>query len=498
MAESTQTAAAAAGATAVEAEGGLLDQILKETKPSDDHERQRNQQFIQEVVRQALAAKPGTVISGDLERTIKIWQAEIDKKLSAQLNEVLHHPEYQKLEGTWRGLDYLVKQSETGEALKVKVLNVSKKVLAKDLEKAVEFDQSTLFKKVYEAEYGTLGGHPFGMLVGDYEFGRHPTEDIEFLKKMAGVAAAAHAPFVAAASPQMFNLENFTELNQPRDLAKIFSSVDYATWKSFRESEDSRYVGLTLPRVLARLPYGKATKPIEEFNYEEAVDGTDHSKYQWMNAAWAYAVRVTDAFAKDGWFMRTRGVEGGGKIEGLPVHTFTEDGGRTMKCPTEVLIPDRRENELSELGFLPVLHCKNTDFAAFLGAQSAQKPKKYFDANANANAELSTKFNYLLCVSRFAHYLKVMARDKIGSMMEVSDMNRWLNDWINNYVIANPEDAGEDLKARHPLRAAQVTVTEVKGKPGWYQAVAHLRPHFQLEGLDASMRLVAEIPQKKG
>jgi type VI secretion system protein ImpC len=498
MADQTQAAAAAAGATTVEAEGGLLDQILKETKPTNDRERQRNQQFIEEVVRQALAAKPGTVVAGDLERTIKLWQAEIDKKLSAQLNEILHHPDYQRLEGTWRGLDYLIKQSETGETLKIKVLNVSKKTLAKDLEKAVEFDQSTLFKKVYEAEYGQLGGHPFGMLVGDYEFGRHPTEDIEFLKKVSGVAAAAHAPFIAAASPQMFNLDSFMELNQPRDMAKIFSSVDYATWKSFRESEDSRYVALALPRVLARLPYGKATKPIEEFNYEEAVDGTDHSKYQWMSAAWAYAVRVTDAFAKDGWFMRTRGVEGGGRVEGLPVHTFTEDGGRTMKCPTEVLIPDRRENELSELGFLPLLHCKNTDFAAFLGAQSCQKPKKYFDTAANANAELSTKFNYLMCVSRFAHYLKVMARDKIGSMMEVTDMNRWLNDWISNYIISNPEDAGEDLKASHPLRAAQVTVTEVKGKPGWYQAVAHLRPHFQLEGLDASMRLVAEIPQKKG
>ena len=274
--------------------------------------------------------------------------------------------------------------------------------------------------------------------------------------------------------------------------------MDYATWKSFRESEDSRYVALTLPRVLSRLPYGRDTYPVEEFNYEESVDGTDHAKYLWMNSAWAFAARVTDAFAKDGWFMRTRGVEGGGKVENLPVHTFTADGGVTMKCPTEVLIPDRRENELSELGFLPLLHCKNTDFAAFLGTQTAQKPKKYFDHTANANAELSTKFNYMLCVSRFAHYLKAMARDKVGSMMEVGDMNRWLNDWINNYVLPNPEDAGEESKAKKPLRSAQIQVTEVKGKPGWYQAVAHLRPHFQLEGLEASMRLVAELPQPKG
>jgi type VI secretion system protein ImpC len=498
MAEPTQTAAAAAGATTTEAEGGLLDQILKETKPSDDRERQRNQQFIEEVVRQALAAKPGTVIAGDIERTIKLWQAEIDKKLSAQLSEILHHPDFQRLEGTWRGLDYLIKQSETGDTLKIKVLNVSKKALAKDLAKAAEFDQSTLFKKVYEAEYGTLGGHPFGMLVGDFEFGRHPTEDIEFLKKLAGVAAAAHAPFVASANAQMFGLDSFTELNQPRDLAKIFSSADYAAWKSFRESEDSRYVALLLPRVLSRLPYGKATKPVEEFNYEEGVDGTDHSKYLWMNAAWAYAARVTDAYSKDGWFMRTRGVESGGKVEGLPVHTFTEDGGRTMKCPTEVLIPDRRENELSELGFLPLLHCKNTDFAAFLGAQTAQKPKKYFDAAANANARLSTNLSYMLCVSRFGHYLKVMARDKIGAMMEAKDVEEWLNKWIGNYVLGAPEMAGEEMKARHPLREARVNVTEDKAKPGWYRAVAYLRPHFQLEGLDASMRLVAELPPPKG
>jgi type VI secretion system protein ImpC len=296
----------------------------------------------------------------------------------------------------------------------------------------------------------------------------------------------------------MFNLEDFTDLNQPRDLAKIFASVDYATWKSFRESEDSRYVALTLPRVLARLPYGAATKPVEEFNYEEAVDGTDHSKYQWMNAAWAYAARVTNAFAHDGWFMRTRGVEGGGMVEGLPVHTFTEDGGRTMKCPTEVLIPDRREGELSDLGFMPLLHCKNTDFAAFLGAQSCQRPKKYFAADANANAELSAKFNYMMCVSRFAHYLKVIARDKIGSFMEVDECQRWLNDWINNYTLADPSIAGPELKAKHPLREARVVVSEVKGKPGWYQAVAFLRPHFQLEGLEASISLVAEVPKQVG
>jgi len=473
----------------------LLDQILDQTRPADESQRTRNKQFVEAVVRQALDAAPGSSVGGDVERTIKAWQAQIDQKLSTQLNAVMHHPDFQKLEGTWRGLDYLVKQSETSVTLRIKVLNLSKKQLSKDLERAVEFDQSALFKKVYEAEYGTLGGHPFGMLVGDYEFTKHP-DDVTALQKIAGVAAASHAPFVAAAAPDLLSLQSYTELNQPRDLAKIFQSVDYTQWRSFRESEDARYVALTMPRVLSRLPYGRDTKPIDEFNFEETVDGTDHDKYLWMNAAWAFAARTTDAFAKDGWFMRTRGVEGGGKVEGLPVHVFKEAGGKAMKCPTEVVIPDRREAELSDLGFLPLLHCKNTDFAAFLGTQTAQKPKKYFDTSANANAELSTKLNYMMCVSRFAHYLKVMARDKIGSFAERGDMERWMNSWINNYVIENPEDAGDEMRAKHPLRAAQISVTEVKGKPGYYQAVAHLRPHFQLEGLNTSMRLVAELPQQ--
>jgi len=309
------------------------------------------------------------------------------------------------------------------------------------------------------------------------------------------VAAAAHAPFVAAASPKMFNFDRFTELTAPRDLAKIFDGVEYAAWKSFRESEDSRYVGLTLPHVLGRLPYGEDFARVTEFNFEEAVDGKDSDKYLWMNAAWAYAARITDAFAKYGWMAHTRGVEGGGKVEGLPVHTFpTDDGDVAMKCPAEIAISDRREFELSNLGFLPLLHSKGRDFAVFMGAQSTQKPKTYFDADANANAELSAKFNLLLCTSRFAHYLKVMARDKIGSFMEVSDVEKWLNDWISNYVV-NPMGAGEETKAKRPLSEARVEVREVKGKPG-YEAVAYLRPHFQLETLTTSMRLVAEVPKR--
>ncbi|HEV2946265.1 MAG TPA: type VI secretion system contractile sheath large subunit [Gemmataceae bacterium] len=486
--------AKAGAATATAQEDNLLDKILDRTKPLNDKERERNKDYVGQFLKQIV--QPGQVISKDVETNIKYWIAEIDKKLSSQLNEVMHAPEFQKLEATWRGLHYLVHQSETGENLKIRVLNVKKRELFKDLEKAVEFDQSALFKKVYEEEYGQLGGQPYGMLVGDYEFDRS-AEDVSLLKMVSTVAAAAHAPFVSAADPKLFNFERFTDLTAPRDLAKIFDSVEYAAWKSFRESEDSRYVGLTLPHVLGRLPYGANFKRVDAFNFEEFVDGKEHDKYLWMNAAWAYAARITDASAKYGWFARTRGVEGGGKVEGLPVHTFpTDDGDVAMKCPTEIAISDRREFELSNLGFLPLLHSKNRDFAVFMGAQSCQKPKTYFDPAANSSAELSTKFNYILCVSRFAHYLKVMARDKIGSFMEVSDCQRWLNDWISNYVIANPEGAGDELKAKKPLADARVEVREVKGKPGWYEAVAWLRPHFQLETLSTSMRLVAEVPKK--
>jgi type VI secretion system protein ImpC len=490
-----QASAAQAGAQTTEG-ASLLDQVVAATKPRNDVEADRNKGYFKEFLDQLV--KPGMVVSKDVEQNIKYWINAIDKKLSTQLDEILHHPDYQKLEGTWRGLHYLVHQSETGENLMIRVLNASKREVFKDLDKAVEFDQSVLFKKVYEEEYGTLGGHPYGMLVGDYEFDRTP-EDIGMLQKISNVAASSHAPFVAAPSAGMFNMENFSELANPRDLAKIFQGVEYAGWKSFRESEDSRYVALTMPRVLARLPYGDKFKKVDEFSYEEKVDGTDHNKYQWMSAAWTYAARMTDAHAKYGWCMRSRGVEGGGKVEGLPVHTFpTDDGGVAMKCPTEIAITDRREFELSNLGFLPLVHCKNRDFAAFMGAQSAQKPKTYFKAEANANAELSTKFNYMLCVSRFAHYLKVMARDKIGAFMEVGECERWLNDWIGNYILATPELAGDEMKARKPLADARVQVEAVPGKPGYYQAVAYLRPHFQLEALTTSMRLVAEIPKKGG
>jgi len=482
-----------AQATTTHETTSLLDQVIQATRPQDSKEAERAKDYFKQFL--GSVVKPGQVVSKDVETNVKNWIGQIDRHLSEQLNEIMHHPDFQKLEGTWRGLHYLVQQSETSASLKIRLLNVTKRELLKDLEKAAEFDQSHLFKKIYEEEYGQLGGEPYGMLVGDYDFGRSP-EDVGLLKMMSNVAAMSHAPFVAAASPKMFNMESYTELSRPRDLAKIFEGVEYSAWKSFRESEDSRYVALAMPKVLGRLPYGQEFKRVEEFNFEEFVDGKEHDKYLWMSAAWPYAARITDAFAQYGWMIRTRGVEGGGKVEGLPVHTFpTDDGDVAMKCPTEIAISDRREFELSNLGFMPLLHSKGRDFAVFMGSQSCQKPKTYFDPDANANAELSAKFNLLMCTSRFAHYLKVMARDKIGSFMTAEECGLWLSNWIMNYCV-NPSGASERIKAERPLADAKVEVREVAGRPGWYEAVAYLKPHYQLETLTTSLRLVAQVPQK--
>jgi type VI secretion system protein ImpC len=491
MANEAKQVQTEAAATTVEA-GGVLDQIISETRiGKDDWERDQSRRQIATLVDEVM--KGQLRVSKDLEATISARIADIDRLLSAQLNAIMHAPEFQKLEGSWRGLHYLVMQSETSVMLKLRVLNISKKELGKDLEKAAEFDQSALFKKVYEEEYGTFGGAPYGALVGDYEFGRNP-QDIGLLEKISNVAAAAHAPFLSAADPGLMGLESYTDLPNPRDLAKKFETPDYAKWKSFRESDDSRYVGLALPRVLMRLPYGPDTVPIETFNFKEEVDGTDHTKYLWGNAAYAMATRLTESFAKYGWCATIRGVEGGGKVEGLPTHTFrTDDGEVAMKCPTEIAITDRREKELSDLGFMPLVHCKGTDFAAFFGAQSCQKSKKYDTDAANANARLSTQMQYLLAMSRFAHYLKAIMRDKIGSFMTRKECEDYLNRWISKYVVSS-EDAGMELKAKHPLKEARVEVAEVPGKPGCYRAVCFLKPHFQLDELTVSLRLVADLP----
>jgi type VI secretion system protein ImpC len=484
---------AAAGATTVETqEVGLLDQIVEQGRfGAEPSSRERGKNLVKEFVAQVLDGS--MTVAKDAEMMINARIAQIDHLLSIQLNEIMHHPSFQKLEGSWRGLKHLMDNSETGTQLKIRVLNATKKELLRDIEKAPEFDQSALFKKVYEEEYGVFGGAPFGALIGDYEFGKHP-EDMALLDGISHIAAQAHAPFVSAAAPDLMNLESFTQLDAPRDLAKIFDSTEYAKWKSFRQSEDSRYVALCLPRTLSRLPYGKDTKPIDEFVYEEHVDGTDHSKYLWMNAAYSLGSRMTNSFSQYGMCVAMRGVEGGGLVEGLPTHNFyTDEGDIALKCPTEIPITDRREKELADLGFVPLVHCKGTDYAAFFSVQTCQKPKLYDTDSANANARLSAQLPYIMAVSRFAHYLKAMMRDKIGSFMSRDEAEVFLNRWITNYVT--PDDsASPATKAQRPLREARIDVSEVPGKPGVYRAVAFLRPHFQLDELTVSLRLVAELP----
>jgi len=474
-------------------ESALLDQIVEQSKvakSSTEHARAKD--LISELVSQVLEGT--VVVSDNLAATIDARVAELDHLISEQLSAIMHAPEFQKLESSWTGLHYLVKNSATSTNLKIKMLNATKRELVKDFQSALEFDQSTMFKKVYEEEFGTFGGAPFGALVGDYEITRQP-EDMYFIEQMSHVAAAAHAPFISAASPELFGLETYADLGRPRDLSKVFDTVEYAKWKSFRESEDSRYVGLTLPRFLGRLPYNPLDGATTEgFNFVEDVDGTDHHKYLWCNAAYAFATKLTAAFEDFGWCAAIRGVEGGGLVENLPTHTFkTDEGEVALKCPTEIAITDRREKELSDLGFISLVHCKNTDYAAFFGAQSAQKARKYNSDAANANAVLSSQLQYIFAVSRIAHYMKAMMRDKIGSFAAASNVEDFLNRWLAQYVLLD-DNASQEQKAQFPLREASVQVSEVPGRPGVYRAVSFLRPHFQLDELSVSLRLVAELP----
>ncbi|HAA72238.1 MAG TPA: type VI secretion system contractile sheath large subunit [Planctomycetaceae bacterium] len=494
-----QDANAASSANSVNQESGILDAAIAATKQT---EPDRAEDLIRTLTE---AAMQGTVtFDKDVTRTINAGIAAIDATISKQLAVIMHTPEFQKLEGSWRGLHYLVDQSETGSQLKLKVLNCSKKDLFKDLDKAVEFDQSQIFKKVYENEFGTPGGEPYGALMGDYEFTNHP-DDIDLLTNMSGVAAAGFCPFLSAADPNLCGLDNWTELSKPRDLEKIFDTAEYTKWRSFRESEDSRFVTLTMPRVLARLPYGASTKPSEGFDYEEVPLGDDgkpisvsHDEYCWMNAAYVLGSKLTDAFAQTGWCTAIRGAEGGGKVEGLPAHVFqADDGDMDLKCPTELAITERREGELGKLGFLPLCHYKNTDYAVFFGAQTTQKPQKFDRPEATANAAISARLPYIMASARFAHFLKVIGRDKIGSFMEVEDCQDWLDRWIHNYVSADTSPS-EEAKARYPLREAKIEVKEIPGQPGAYNAVAWLRPWMQMEELTTSMRMVARIPKIGG
>jgi type VI secretion system protein ImpC len=446
-----------------------------------------------------IALRETTVISDDVVETINAMIAEIDQKLTDQVNLIMHHDDFQKLEGSWRGFHYMVNNTETDEQLKIKVLNISKQELGKTLKrfKGTAWDQSPIFKKIYGAEYDQFGGEPYGAIVGDYHFDHSP-QDVELLGEMAKTSAAAFAPFITGASPTTMQMDSFQELSNPRDLTKIFSTPEYAAWNSLRDADDSRYLALCMPRFLSRLPYGNATEPVEEFAFEEDTEGADSGKYCWANAAFAMATNINRSFKNYGWCTAIRGIENGGAVEDLPCHSFpTDDGGVDMKCPTEIAIGDRREAELSKNGFLPIIHKKNTDMAAFIGAQSLNRPGLYEDSDATANANLSARLPYMFAMCRFSHYLKCIVRDKIGSFKERADMETFLNNWIGRYVEHNPAVATDADKARKPLAAAEVTVAEVEGNPGYYSAKFSLRPHYQLEGVDISMSLVSKLPSVK-
>jgi type VI secretion system protein ImpC len=488
------------GDTAVVEAGelSLLDRIVQEgnmaVEPSQNaYAKQLLGQFATQILDEGMKAAPDKGVVAMINERV----AEIDKIISDQLNAIMHHQDFQALEASWTGLRDMVFGTETSSRLKLRLMNVSKKELLKDLETAVDHDMSVLFKKVYEEEYGTFGGHPYSLLIGDYYFGRHP-QDMALLERISKVAAASHAPFIASAAPALFDMRSFTELGIPRDMSKIFDSAELATWRSFRESEDSRYVAMVLPKYAARLPYGAKTNPVETFGFEEDVDGKDHNKYLWANSAYQLGLRITDAFAKHGWSTAIRGVEGGGKVSGMTAHSYkTDEGDVVLKCPTEVTITDRREKELNDLGFIAVVNSKGSDYSAFFGGQTTNKPKVYNLDSANANAALSSRLPYVLAASRFAHYLKVMMRDKVGSFQSAESVSGYLNDWLASYVLLS-SNASQESKARFPLSEGRVDVVEVPGKPGAFQATVYLKPHFQMEELTASIRLVAELPAAAG
>lgn len=485
---------AAAGTTTLET-SDFAALLSKEFKPKSDHARSAVEAAVQTLAQQALVNT--ALISGDSLRSIEAMIAAIDAKLSEQINLIMHHEDFQQLESAWRGLHYLVNNTETDEFLKIKVFNVSKKDLSKSLKKfrGTAWDQSPLFKKIYEEEYGQFGGEPYGVLVGDYYYDHSP-QDVQMLGDLAQVAAAAHAPFLTAAAPTVFGMDTWNELANPRDLTKIFQTPEYAAWRSLRESEDSRYIGLCMPRYLSRLPYGEKTIAVEEFHFEEDVDGTDPAKFCWSNAAYAMATNITRAFKLYGWTTQIRGVESGGAVEGLPTFTFpSDDGGVSMQCPTEIAIADRREAELAKNGFMPLIHKKNTDFAVFIGAQSLQKPQEYQDPAATANANLSARLPYLFATCRFAHYLKCMVRDKIGSTKTKAQLAGWLDSWLGQYIDGSPDSSTDEYKALHPLAAGSVEIEENEENPGYYSAKFYLKPHYQLEGMSISLRLVSRMPK---
>jgi type VI secretion system ImpC/EvpB family protein len=491
----------------------LLDAIVETTLSAGAAARFPLDQFLAEPsLAKALStwigwtATPGAAI--DPQRLLAMLNhdvARLDAMISRQANAVLHHPRFQRLEASWRGLRYLVEQVKDAEAVKIRVLSVSWQELARDAERAIEFDQSQLFRKVYGEEFDTPGGKPFGILLGDYEVrpwpsADHPVDDLAVLEAISHVAAAAFAPFVAGVHPAMFGLDQFAELERPLDLPRTFQQLEYLKWRALRDSEDSRFAALTLPRVLMRLPYEDDGSRIDGFAFREEVAGPDRGQYLWGSAVWAFGAVVIRAFTDSGWLADIRGVrrgvEGGGLVKGLPTHSFATDArGLVTKCSTDVIIADQQEQELSELGFIPLCHCPGTEFSAFYGNQSVQKPKKYDEPAATMNARISAMLQYMLCVARFAHYLKIAARDKIGSFVEASECENYLHRWLQQYVTSDTEAAPE-VKAQYPLREASVQVREQPGKPGKYQCIAHLWPHFELEELTTSLRVTTELTSR--
>ncbi|MEE4217167.1 MAG: type VI secretion system contractile sheath large subunit [Xanthomonadales bacterium] len=497
MAEQQKTSAPQA-ATEVGETSEFAALLNKEFRPKTDRAAEEIESAVGTLAEYVL--KDTSLVSGDAVASIEALIGQIDKKLTEQINLIMHHPDFQALESAWRGLSYMVNNTETDESLKIKVMSISKNELHKSLRKfkGTAWDQSPIFKQMYEQEYGQFGGEPYGCVVGDYYFDHGP-QDVETLGEIAKISAAMHSPFISAVSPKAMQFDSWGELSNPRDLTKIFQTPEYAGWRALRESEDSRYLGLTMPRFLARQPYGSRTDPVDEFDFEEDTEGADSEKYAWANSAYAMATNINKSFKMYGWCSRIRGIESGGAVEGLPTHTFpTDDGGVAMKCPTEIAISDRREAELAKNGFMPLIHRKNSDFAAFIGAQSLQAPAEYDDPDATANANLAARLPYLFASCRFAHYLKCIVRDKIGSFKERDEMQRWLNDWVMQYVDGDPRNSSEATKARKPLASAEVVVEEDESNPGYYRSRFYLRPHYQLEGLTVSLRLVSKLPSAKG
>jgi type VI secretion system protein ImpC len=495
--ESNALASAVSAATAPE-QSDFSALLEKEFKPKTVEQRSLVEAAVRTLAQQAIGS--ALTLSGDAYRSIEAIIAELDRKMSEQIDKVLHQEDFQQLESAWRGLYYLVNNTETDEMLKIRFMNISKKDLHRTLRrhKGVGWDQSPIFRRIYEEEYGQLGGAPYACLIGDYHFD-HSTPDVEMLTEMSKIAAAAHCPFISGAAPGVMQMDSWQEIANPRDLTKIFENTEYAPWRSLRQSDDSRFIGLAMPRFLGRMPYGAKSNPVDEFNFEERTEGANHNRFVWVNAAYAMGVNINRSYKWYGWATSIRGVESGGVVENLPCHTFpTDDGGVDMKCPTEIAISDRREAELAKNGFMPLIHRKNTDSAAFIGAQSLQKPAEYQDPDATANANLSARLPYLFASCRFAHYLKQIVRDKVGSFKEREDMQRWLNDWIMNYVDGDPANSTQETKARRPLAAAEVVVEDIEGNPGYYSAKFFLRPHYQLEGLTMSLRLVSKLPSVKG